>query len=128
MKHAKFRAWDNVNKQMFDVIKMTFSADGIKVGVGYISNPNCGITYRKDIILIQFTGLIDKNGVEVYEGDIVNVLNYLNGEIWEGHTHYDEVVFLNGRFDIKNPWCHESLQSNTVEVIGNIHENPELLS
>ena len=71
----------------------------------------------------QFTGLTDKNGKKIFEGDIVEV----NHEAYPGVR--GEVFFKNGSFMLKNvsdvlslygflPWC---------KVIGNIHDNPELL-
>ena len=71
----------------------------------------------------QFTGLLDKNGQKIYEGDILRQTGFFLTR------QYDEVVtFVDGGF---YPFCIKGweceLDSDTYEVIGNIHENPELL-
>jgi len=77
----------------------------------FVSPINCGKDSQ------QFTGLKDKNGKEIYEGDIVEFED-------ESGTTEDEIVFGNGSFIAKNnPSWHVIFS----EVIGNIYENPKLL-
>ena len=126
MREIKFKFWFNKRGSFIRYYDYAVKQDGTVM----IKEEKDGLWFecvKGSFDVLQYTGLKDKNGKEIYEGDIVNVLNYLNGEIWEGHTHHDEVVFLAGRFNIKKPWCHESLQSSAVEVIGNIYEDKELL-
>ena len=78
-----------------------------------------------DVDVMQFTGLLDKKGKEIFEGDIIRRL--------DGRT--DVVVFDQGMFTTKeNDWDlrwlvnHRILElDEDIEIIGNIHENPELL-
>ncbi len=108
-REIKFRIWDKKNKQL----GKTFSLN-------------------TDII-IQFTGLLDKNGKEIYEGDIVSV----NEKGFEDKTNYEVKWFgpYYPAFDLEG-WEGESNALGEIEqtgewdieVIGNIYENPELLN
>lgn len=88
---------------------------------------DCGgvhwITLKFDS-LVQFTGLHDKNGKEIYEGDII--------QIAYDQTCIGQVVYEDGRFTatefVNSSYLgQDDVESMGIEVIGNIHENPELL-
>ena len=115
-REIKFRAWDEISEKMLNWneflntnMKNTFIAQG-----------------STGLILMQYTGLHDKNGEEIYEGDIVKALisgRWLVGKVIYEHSGFTIDVMNNkelefGRRGIIEPW---------TEVIGNIYNNPELL-
>lgn len=65
----------------------------------------------------EFTGLHDKNGKEIYEGDVIK------GSYREGKIHY-----RNGAFYCFDEILYESVNEDEVKVIGNVYENPELIN
>jgi len=122
MREIKFRAWDKVNKQMcYDLSTLSFSHEGYELTAGYY--PEKGDYYELE--LLQFTGLKDKHGKHIYEGDIVRGLSKV-GEVkfletwsqWWVITNQDDSSF--SLVKIPN---HPEI----YEVIGNIYENPNLL-
>lgn len=80
----------------------------------------------------QFTGLTDKNGKRIFEGDIVAVkLEDSNGEDWQEikKVHYNskECCWYPMRWNEECEFCEGWTEIKSIEVIGNIHDNPELL-
>lgn len=113
----KFRAWDKPHGHMTEVDVMRFNLNGefrgIETHTSEISETPYG---AHDIVLMQFTGLHDKNGKEIYEGDVVRYRTEL-GKVME--VKYPDC------FDGESDWSIY-LPANW-EVIGNIYENSDLL-
>ena len=117
MREIKFRAWDG--EKMLSTIRLT-AAHGIRL----VSSSDLELYGLSDYkcIFMQYTGLKDKNGREIYEND---VLKEYNGDI-------SEVVFIETEAGfyarkIKTGDCRKISWNTTLEVIGNIYENQELI-
>ena len=136
MREIKFRAWDKLTDTIQDVLDIKFIEKTVTVSQNDI------VWYKHDnlrpfkgVILMQSTELKDKNGVEIYEGDIVSFDDSDGGYEYQdvvrntGIVKYGELGFyFTNRvavemddFYIKDGRC------DGIEVIGNIYENPELL-
>lgn len=123
MREIKFRAWDKNTKIMIhwdDLVKSRISFRNFRWALLSENSEN--------FELMQYTGLKDKNGVEIYEGDIVETV--YNGEVFAGVVVYDlsEVDFKVTDGKEKYGRNFQYLAGNDEnEVLGNIYENPELL-
>ena len=124
-KEIKFKyIWSNPTKTNF--LTEIFTLDQIEHGEQFMVLENEPLlkNYRR-VAILQWTGLKDKNGKEIYEGDVV---------FSESNQYYkqDEIVwdcFAMG-WDIgkKDSWKLRSPMSSKTEIIGNIYENPELIT
>ena len=124
----KFRVWDKKRSEMINLIAINFhkyiAMDDL------ICSCNDGPITRnfQDVVLMQSTGLHDEQGREIFEGDIVKI-------IYDSEPFTGVVVYDLGETDFKATNNHEDYGNNfqyltvgeSIEVIGNIYENPELL-
>lgn len=132
MRETKFRAWAKSSKEMLEVSRITFDDVGMDHGKEGLAVHFKRITSwlgtnlgdGKGCDLMQFTGLKDKNGKEIYEGDIVQLHDAICVVEW-----LDCGFALRGDFQFNGNlkgYC-DGCWGGPPEVIGNIYENPELL-
>lgn len=138
MRDIKFRAWDKVSKQMLniglvDLDDMTvYSAKSGDFRCSYQRKTKCSKNENfedvKRLVFMQYTGLKDKNKKEIFEGDIFATDNNHNFTVI-----YEDTRFIGVDGDRSGNGyvcCVDSCYKNgssSIEVIGNIYENPELL-
>ncbi|AOM32900.1 YopX family protein [Enterococcus faecium] len=128
----KFRAWDKRKNVMRDVAVLHFTKNGKTNFIEYWINPTELKSYHvRNIDLMQSTGMKDKNGVEIFEGDVVQ---WGDTPDWEEEPIRVAVVKINpdiqfdsnvgifeyGRFIYRDT-------ERFLTVLGNVYENPELL-
>ncbi|HEM0501997.1 TPA: hypothetical protein U0T51_002568 [Listeria monocytogenes] len=123
MRAIGFRAFVKETKKMLPVTDLCFN-EIEAVGVSGCGNANCTLCVDwysfDDVVLMQYTGLKDKNGKKIFEGDMG----------WDEHNEcYGVVKFEEGKFLYAWENIAEDLWevADSIEIYGNIHENPELL-
>ena len=129
----KFRLWSKIGKKFIETdnpdLDFVINNNGYLYSIEYCYGETC-ILPQMDTEVLQFTGLKDRNGKEIYEGDILKYNFPYDGRL----KHVSSVKFLEteASFGIKDRYENEIplyriAANNYFEVIGNIYENEELL-
>ena len=124
----KYRAF--CDGKMYPVLGLFWDEDGLEVNLGSVSGLDDRANWRdaRDLVLMAWTGLWDKNGVEIYERDVLRVMHFNNG----GVTHPKMIVEWEPVYAEWLLACSDysfgiGVEQRQLEVYGNIYENPELL-
>lgn len=119
----KFRCFDKDTKTMHEVVAIDFKDWRV-----YYEAYGLRSYWNKNVALMQSTGLHDEQGVEIFEGDIVEII--YDGESFTGVVVYDlgETDFkaTNNREDYGNNFQYLTV-GESIKVIGNVHQHHELL-
>ena len=121
----KFRAWDKHEQKMFTNDELiiwngnVYANDSKKLTCNNLKGWSIDDEY-----LMQSTGLVDKNGKEIFEGDIVK----MSKDVYSEPTYYKVVRHYGGayRLESKQHGCELWLRHTDCEVVGNVYEDKEL--
>ena len=137
MRNIKFRAWNKNTKKMYKIGQITLEKGTWNYEPDNREYVGMSIPYQPSFMLMQYTGLKDENGKEIYEGDIIEFsydmfVGNFDTFVAKGKVVFEEgafyvEVFENERTTKDEAYLLYSINLDTIEVIGNIYDNPELL-
>ena len=120
MREVKFKAWDTVANMWFDAEWWAIRPNGKQLDWWGGDETYSRNIAPNDIILVQYTGLIDRNGAEIHEGDII---------AYDERDNVAKVEYIAAGFYLNfKQNIRQLIPDIRIEVIGNIYESPELLN
>ena len=123
----KFRAWDGAKKEMFkDTFAITESGQVVVVEQEFVTSPP-DYVFVDHLVIMQSTGIKDKNGKEIFEGDIVDYKGRKAIIKWHGSYASFIYRFVDEMQERVSEWDPLFLAYHHFEIIGNIYENKEFL-
>ncbi|MDB5344223.1 MAG: putative phage protein [Schlesneria sp.] len=127
MTPLRFRAWQHEFKKMYEVWQVYIGQQGGFMGRAKDGEVRQQVGLADTFVLMQYTGLTDKNGVEIFEGDVVvfEAKRYEPFRV-EYSQFYAGFIGLN-QFNNQSPELAKWCRCKDIEVIGNIYQNPDLL-
>ena len=124
-RELKFRVWDKRSEKGSSTKEMLYDVQ--KHHLWYDT-----LDYTDTYVVMQFTGLKDKNGKEIYEGDIVQYnrrssYDGINFEVKWSEDNWGWVLVSKNKDYLINEQTPEGYRYEFIEIVGNIFENPDLL-
>lgn len=134
IREIKYRAFDKERSQICDVLNIDFESEICRLSYSTDHNKFTFCKSFDEIVLMQYTGLLDKNNVQIYDGDILKCSLDNEDEKFVGEIIYDVEMSSymvkfhgDGVFYEDNFLSLSDYNPSGLEVIGNAYENPELL-
>lgn len=134
-REIKFRAWDIKNKRFVNIVRLIFDQFGVLDYAEVVFKGKIYKLYPSEIVLEQDIGGVDVNGKRICEGDIIEVFStdeYLARFEGVYRVYFDNMWLSYMMYKVKSHYSSvtepfEPEMYDNIEIIGNIHENPELL-
>lgn len=120
----KFRAWHTTARKMAQIDMLDFALDAYRART--LDGISSGSGHLADIELMQFTGITDRNGRDIYEGDILEIEGATAKVVfWQRPPAFGLDFYHN-----EDKWCEDwnlSDDSDRMTIIGNVYEHPNLI-